>query len=559
MTSIRSRARSVVRATERGFPLLAFSALLFACSSETSGLGAAEEGDEPDSLYTGSLARAPEQYGVLDPRLYGRATRAVSSEERRKECESDPRVQLGQVSLEVCLGAELFFREPFAGNGRSCASCHPVVNNYTIDTPFMESLPDDDPLFVAEYDPALRELERPELMRELGLVLENVDGTEAPAQKFVMRSVSHLFSMATSLAPAPIVEEDGLLFDFTTLPPNQRTGWGGDGAPGEGTLRDFARGAVEQHMTRSIERRASEDFRPPTPEELDQLEAFQLAIGRKNELDLTAVSLRDERAERGRLSFLEGPARDCAICHANAGAAQGGFNLNFDIGTERGRNPILNQLGVPFDAGFGREPFDADGDGHMDSFGNGSFNVQSLIESADTAPYFHSNGAETLEDAIRFYTEPVFGSSRIGVIPTPARPEGGAFVLTAEQVGELGAFLRVLNASFNGQIGLSRLEAARQIADAFGDRHRGLQAALLELAKLELEDARAVLRGGINVSRPTQLMLVKACWLIERAQHARDAATRGRWTSAALALVSESMSALGSGMSFELGAGTLMF
>ena len=30
-------------------------------------------------------------------------------------------------------GRALFFEETFAGNGRTCGSCHPVDNNFTID------------------------------------------------------------------------------------------------------------------------------------------------------------------------------------------------------------------------------------------------------------------------------------------------------------------------------------------------------------------------------------------------------------------------------------------
>ena len=42
-------------------------------------------------------------------------------------CYSDPRVTSGLVPWEVCAGAALFFNETFGGNGRTCASCHPVV------------------------------------------------------------------------------------------------------------------------------------------------------------------------------------------------------------------------------------------------------------------------------------------------------------------------------------------------------------------------------------------------------------------------------------------------
>src|SRR4030095_3458843 len=74
----------------------------------------------------------------------------------------------------VARGAEVFQNETFGGNGRTCASCHPARNNFTIDPKFIATLPGNDPLFAAENIPALsRNFENPVLLRELGLVLEN--------------------------------------------------------------------------------------------------------------------------------------------------------------------------------------------------------------------------------------------------------------------------------------------------------------------------------------------------------------------------------------------------
>lgn len=44
----------------------------------------------------------------------------------RTACASDPRVAVGVVDIDTCVGADLFFRAPFGGNGRTCATCHPV-------------------------------------------------------------------------------------------------------------------------------------------------------------------------------------------------------------------------------------------------------------------------------------------------------------------------------------------------------------------------------------------------------------------------------------------------
>ena len=42
----------------------------------------------------------------------------------------------GLASKEVCAGAGIFFQETFGGNGRTCGTCHPASNNFTIDVPF---------------------------------------------------------------------------------------------------------------------------------------------------------------------------------------------------------------------------------------------------------------------------------------------------------------------------------------------------------------------------------------------------------------------------------------
>lgn len=252
-------------------------------------------------------------------------------------------------------GSQLFFNETFDGNGRTCGTCHPPLNNVTIDVPFIASLDDDDPLFVAEFVPALAQnFENPTLMRGAGLILENIDGFEDLAHKFVMRGVPHVLGLSTSLANTNIP------FDNTAPPnsnfppgfPAQRTGWSGDGSPNSGSLRDFAIGAVTQHFPVTLARVNGRDFRLPTASELDAMEAFQLALGRQQEVNVTALKLRDPRVRLGRDLFNrldtgnpakptispapnpapQGPklpAGKCALCHQNAGA-----NLNVQAFTQ---------------------------------------------------------------------------------------------------------------------------------------------------------------------------------------------------------------------------------
>src|SRR5262249_46852883 len=100
----------------------------------------------------------------------------------------------------VTRGEFIFFNETFAGNGRTCGTCHRAERYFTIDAPFIATLPPEDPLFVAERNPKLKQnFENPRLMRELGLIMENQDGFDDLAHKFNMRGVPHTLAQRTSV------------------------------------------------------------------------------------------------------------------------------------------------------------------------------------------------------------------------------------------------------------------------------------------------------------------------------------------------------------------------
>ena len=258
------------------------------------------------------------------------------------------------VDLETLIaqGEDLFFNETFDGNGRTCGTCHPAENNFTIDPDFIATLPPDDPLFIAEFNEDLSNLENPTLLREFGLILANVDGFEDPTNKFVMRSVPHLLGLSVS------IQSD------RTVPPLNHMGWSGDGAPGSGRLRDFAIGAITQHTPKTLNRIPGKDFRLPTEDELDALEAFQLSLGRQTDFNIDALRLTDERAELGRTMFVTVDSQNgtvnaakCIMCHMNAGAlAATGINRNFNTGSENIVHPakLTGEL-MPDDDGFGKE------------------------------------------------------------------------------------------------------------------------------------------------------------------------------------------------------------
>ena len=72
----------------------------------------------------------------------------------------------------IAKGRDIFFNETFNGNGRTCGTCHREERNFAIDAAFIATLPENDALFVAEFNRDLKQnFENPRLMREFGLIL----------------------------------------------------------------------------------------------------------------------------------------------------------------------------------------------------------------------------------------------------------------------------------------------------------------------------------------------------------------------------------------------------
>ena len=384
-------------------------------------------------------------------------------DDRDKKGDDGEDAQKTDEQLLIEKGGRLFFTETFNGNGRTCGTCHRAENNFTIDPAFIATLPPDDPLFVAEFNPDLAEnFEKPKLMREFGLILGNADGFDDLEKKFVMRGVPHLLGLRTS-----VDSSDG-----------PRTGWAGD----DGSLRSFAIGAIRQHLTKTLNRVAGVDFREPTEEELDALEAFMLSLGRQEDLEFL-LPLRGAVAKKGQSIFInEGK---CMACHSDAGAnvqlvKRSSFNGNQNFNT--GVEALPDQPGrlegpvPPPDGGFGP------GDPSCNPpCGDGTFNIQSLVEAADTGPFFHNNAIRTIEGAVAFYNTDAFNTSPGAVIV-------GGIDLEATQVEAVAAFLRVINALENIRVSIELLEDIRS--------PNGRTMVPIERALYETEDAIEVLQGA---------------------------------------------------------------
>lgn len=375
-------------------------------------------------------------------------------------CEAEHPPPANSPAALVAKGEDIFFNETFGGNGRTCGTCHRAEDNFGITPGFIATLPADDPLFVSETNPDLAmNFENAALIRQRALILENQDGFGDLENDFNMRGVPHTLALPTSIDSAQ----------------GPRTGWSGDGAPGDGTLRAFATGAVIQHFTKTLNRKAGVDFRLPTEKELDALEAFQLSLGRREDLQLP-LPLTDVVVKRGQEIFLDDTLGKCNVCHRNAGAnaSVGGVdvgNANFNTGVENLPDQPQDLTGekVPPDDGFGTP-------------GDGTFNTPPLVEAADTGPFFHNNSVETIEGAVAFYNGEAFNNSPSGLFLAGIDPNGVGIQLDATQVVAVSAFLRVINALENIRISIDLLTRRTS--------------ASLRRAVFETEDAIDVLRGG---------------------------------------------------------------
>jgi hypothetical protein len=248
------------------------------------------------------------------------------------------------------------------------------------------------------------------------------------------------------------------------------------------------------------------DFRLPTEEELDAIEAFMLSLGRQQDLTLP-LPLKGTVPKRGQDIFLDNRLGKCNLCHVNAGATAnfGGGNIgnaNFNTGVEDLPDQPADLTGErnPPDDGFGRP-------------GDGTFNVPPLVEAADTGPFFHNNAIETIEGAVAFYDGEAFNNSPAGRALAAADPNQVGIELDGTQIVAIAAFLRVLNALENIRQGLELLEsgAGKGSAERLEGRDR------LKRAVSETQDSIEVLESG-GLHPEAVAHLEKAKELAEKAQ-----------------------------------------
>ncbi|MDD2760716.1 MAG: hypothetical protein PHH11_10545 [Methylomonas sp.] len=448
----------------------------------------------------------------------------------------------------VAQGRQIFHNETFDGNGRTCGTCHRADNNFTLDPNFIMTLPQSDPLFVAENNPALAELENPVLMRKHGLILTNVDGPDVD----IFRSVPHTLSLATTVKGETMAAGGEFEVDESLA---AATGWSGDGAPGSGSLREFALGAIAQHMPKTMNRMVGVDFRLPTEAELDAIEAYTLSLGRSKDYPIYQLTFRDPLIQAGKELFdtkvspcpngsvqaktapycaggaqaVQGETANCNGCHQNAGGRSSTTKANptRNTGVENMKIHPARMLkpDMAYDGGFGTDAAVCGPDGEV-CYGDGRFNTPPLIEAADTAPFFHNNAVSTLEEAIAAYNSDAFNTSPGSLSKGLDRK----VKLDSTQVVAVASFLRAVNALENIRLSDRLDNQARQINNNTTARE------LAKLASEENKDAIEVLKEGkLGNNWKAVQMLEKAAYYQNLAQLAPAKVIRNGLLNQALA------------------------
>ena len=145
-------------------------------------------------------------------------------------------------------GQALFFNETFAGNGRTCVTCHRPAENFSISPETIAGLPDTDPLFVD-----VPGLEDPVKLRADGLILIS-DEDEDQITEF--RQTPKLTQLRK------LCDRKG---NCVTL------GLRGDR---EKNLCDFSNEAIANHLTKHVPGIPGTDFRFMSKKECADMTAY---------------------------------------------------------------------------------------------------------------------------------------------------------------------------------------------------------------------------------------------------------------------------------------------
>ncbi len=377
-------------------------------------------------------------------------------------------------------GDDLFFKERFLGNGRTCGTCHFMSNDFGLTPAKVATLPATDLLFMNTVN--VNTL----VVNSAGSVNPGAgSGTTQPSDFFLGTTITgtmggtatvlagtgttyHIlggsalnvsgnvisdaagntgtlvsFTAGNLVGPNPVNVEPRGIEDtafmtggraliteningfpettFMRMSPNLLNlkhtapyGLSGEFAD----LQAFAKGAVQQHFPRHLQRVgtllpvAANDFRLPTTAELDAMAAFMDTIFLPSDENFDEGNnfnkfVTTEAQKRGRALFF-GTAK-CGVCHSGnvLATSDGQFGttvgVNEEFNTGVANLPINTSDGLPTEQDLG---FAAN---------SREFSTRPLFGVKNTAPFFHDNSVATLLGAIQFYDTAQFVNSPAGV------------------------------------------------------------------------------------------------------------------------------------------------
>jgi hypothetical protein len=186
----------------------------------------------------------------------------------------------------------------------------------------------------------------------------------------------------------------------------------------------------------------------------------------------------------------------------------------------------------PHDGGFSDEQQnDCGWFKNQNCYGNHEFNMTTVVEAADTAPFFHNNSVNTIEEAVAFYNSNAFHQSPGANPADPDDPDSvceRCIHLEPTQVTAIALFLRTINAMEN----IRSSNALEQQLASLSKKERQEQ---LVFAMAETTDAIEVLEGGAIIPNP------KSVKLLRNALKYEQEALKSRYKVEALELIAKAI------------------
>jgi cytochrome c peroxidase len=367
-----------------------------------------------------------------EPVLLGATQQALRDEQGRREP-----------------GRRLFQDETFAGNGRTCSTCHGAATGTVAPEEAQARFLEDagDPLFLHDGSDdgrgqgVSRMLEHATILVTIPLPPNVSVADEPEARSVVLRR--GIPSTLNTPALDPMLMLDGR----------------------EPDLLSQAAGAIREHAQRPLE---------PSQEQLQAIADFEQSRGFFSSRELRQFARGGAAPElpegctpaerRGRRFFEDLPGgptlKDglCANCHSGPllDRTNQFLPLPLPVGSRFQTVGVseLNAMGNPVrDFIFSNpdgsttivsspDPGRALISGQLSTTGDqqNAFKISSLWGIARTAPYFHDNSAKTLEDAVKHYAQ----FFQLVTDPDGPGPQPPALVLTEQEQADIVAYLRLL-------------------------------------------------------------------------------------------------------------------